>query len=176
MTRLGMRVLAVLVLAAPAGLIADDKKETPEKTIENHDSKTKGAVQVMGETKEWFDVAKNGKSILTVPKLLNGTLELEPGEYEVLVNRTSRKVTIEAGKKVVFATGTLKVEGEGLNFYALDGKTKLVAPNANPPGMNRSTALFPGTYAVEVNQNLRKTVVLTEKAKIEPGKKTTLKK
>src|SRR5689334_7668138 len=120
MTKTWTKALAVVVLAMPAALIADDKKkETPEKTVETYDSKTRGAVQVNGDTTEWFDVAKNGKSILAVPKLLNGMLELEPGEYEVLVNRTSRKVTIEVGKKIIFTTGTLQAEGKGLYYYPL---------------------------------------------------------
>jgi hypothetical protein len=172
MTKTWAKVLVVVLLASPVGLIAADKNEDFEQTIEAFDSKTRGAVQVKGETSDWFDVAKNGKSILDVPKLLNGTLALEPGDYEVLVNRTSRKVTIEVVKKCVLTTGTLQANGKGLYYYAIVGKERKVAPNCNNPALGKSIALFAGTYAVDVNVNLRKTIRLTEEAKIEPGKKT----
>jgi hypothetical protein len=97
MTKTWTKVLVVVVLAVPAALIADDKKETPEKTVEAYGSQTRGAVQVKGDTTDWFDVAKSGKSILTVPKLLNGTLELEPGDNEIVVNRKSRSGSARIG-------------------------------------------------------------------------------
>jgi hypothetical protein len=175
MKRIGIKAFVIMVLAAPAALIAEDKKETPEKAIENHDSKTRGAVQVKGETTDWFDVARNGKSILSVPSLLNGTVELEPGEYEIIVNRVSRKATIEVGKKVVFLTGTLQAEGKGLFYYPVIGKERKVAPNRLNPDLGKQIALFPGTYGVEIDVNLRKIVRLTDEAKIEAGKKTIVK-
>jgi len=175
MTKTWVKMLAVILVASPVGLIAADKKEIPEQIIEAFDSKTRGAMQVKGDTSDWFDVMKNGKSILAVPKLLNGTLELEPGEYEILVNRTSRKVTIEVGKKCILTTGTLQADGKGLFYYPVLGKERKVAPNRNNPDLGKSIALFAGTYAVDVNMNLRKTIRLTEKAKVEPGMKTTVK-
>lgn len=170
-----IRLAAILALVSPAALVADDKKETPEKTVEAYDSKTRGAVQVKGETKEWFTVLKGGKVLGQVPRLLNGTEELEPGEYEVQVNKTARTVMVEPGKKVVLLTGTLEVEGEGLYYYPLVGKERKVAANANNPALGRPIALFPGTYAVEVNHKLRKTVRLADEVKVEAGKKTVVK-
>src|SRR5262245_65703794 len=99
---------AMLLFAVSlAGLAAEDKAKSTEASKEEsvaaYDSKTRGALQVKTvseRTSEWFVVEQNGKAAYpAAPPLLNGTLELAPGEYLVSVNRTQRKVTIEAGKK-----------------------------------------------------------------------------
>ncbi len=163
-----------LILALPVGVIAAVPMDTPEQAVEAYDSTTRGAVQVNGDTTDWFHLDKNGKAIDPLPKLLNGTLAVEPGEYEVVVNKTARKVKVEAGKKVVLAAGTLVVEGEGLYYSPLVGDEKKVASNRNDPGLGSGIALFPGTYAVDVNVNHR-SVRRTETAEIVPGKKLTVK-
>jgi hypothetical protein len=74
-----------------------------------YDSETRGALQVKGvraESSGWFDVLRDGKGILAAAQpLLNSTVELAPATYVVDVNRTQRKVTIEAGKKTILLTG-----------------------------------------------------------------------
>jgi hypothetical protein len=172
MSRAWARVLAVLLLAAPAG--AAGEKEVSEQSVEAHASKTRGAIQVKGETTDWFEVSRGGKAVTFPHPLLGATAEVEPGEYEVVVNKTTRKVKVEAGKKVVLATGTLTVEGkEGLFWYPVADKERKVAPNRNNPALNSAIALFPGTYQAEVNVNLRS--VKAGEAKVTAGGKFTLK-
>ena len=168
--------LAVLLILTGSGTVAGAEKDPPrEESVEAYKSNTRGAIQVKGETTDWFDVLKDGKALATVPKLLNGTWEVEPGEYEVRVNRTSRKVKVEAGKKVVLLTGTLLVEGKGLYWYPMVGDERKVAANHNNPDLNKPIALFAGTYAADVNLNLRKVVRVAEEAKVVAGEKTTVK-
>jgi hypothetical protein len=169
-----MKALIVVALSAPAGLIADDKKDKDkgpaEMSVEAYDSKTKGAIQVNGEKSDWFDVRKGEKSLAFPYPLLGKVAEVEPGEYEVWVNKVVRKVKVEAGKKTVLETGSIHVEGKsGLYWYPLVGKDEAIGPNRLRPGLNQSISLFPGVYAVEVNLNLRTTQKLTDKAVVEPG-------
>src|SRR5687768_13335240 len=135
----------------PSTRAADEKKPdeaTNELSVVDYDSKTHGAVQVKSVSEEptdSFDVLRDGERAFDGnPKLLNGTLKLAPGAYVVVVNRTERKVNIEAGKKTILLTGDLIVESKReVNFWIpKQGKeTKLTA---NPPLVNRSVALFPG--------------------------------
>ena len=91
------------------------------------------------------------------------------------MNKTERKVKVEAGKKVVLATGTLVVEGkDGLYWYPMVGDEKKVASNRNNPGLGSGIALFPGTYAVDVNTDLR-SVRENEAAGVRTGEKTVVK-
>jgi hypothetical protein len=166
------KALVAVVLAVPVGLIAADPKE---RSVEAYDSQTHGAIQVRGDMPDWFEMRRGGKAIGLVPKRLNGTWEVEPGEYEVVVNRTSREVKVEAGKKVVLATGTLVVEGDGLYWYPTVGEDKKVGVNRNTPALNSPLALFPNTYAAEVNVNTR-AVRVADAAKVEASKMTVVKR
>jgi hypothetical protein len=175
MSKAWARVLAVMVLAAPVGA-ADEKKELPEQSIEAHASKTRGAIQVKGDTTDWFEVYKGGKAVTFPHPLLGATAEVEPGEYEVVVNKTTRKVKVEAGKKVVLLTGTLVVEGKGgLYWYPLADGERKVAANRNNPALNTRIALFPGTYRAEVNVNLR-SVESAGEARVTASGKSALKR
>ena len=178
---IGLLVLALLALAAISrGMAVPPKPEgevkapPKEETVEAYDSKTMGAVQVKGDTKDYFEITKDGKPAHSgAPPLLNKTLELAPGTYEIKVNKSMRKVTAEAGKKIVLLTGTLAVEGKKANFYVpFEGKERRVA--GNPRTLNVPMALFAGTYRVELNVGVNKTVVLTDSAKVLPGMKTVL--
>jgi hypothetical protein len=170
------------IAVGPAALAAEDKAKPAdgpkEVSVVAYSSKTHGAVEVRSveeKTRDYFDVLKNGKRAFTGnPKLLNNTVELAPGTYLVDVNRTQRKVTIEAGKKTILWTGELLVEGDLATafWYPMQGKERRLS--ANPPLLNKSRALFPGTYTVFVHvsagmddKNLGDTVV-------KAGQKTVL--
>lgn len=174
-------VLMLLGLAAGHTALADEEKGKPaeapkEESVVPYDSKTHGALQVKSvgpKPVDWFDVLRDGKrAIPGNPKLLNGMVELPPGTYVVEVNRTQRKVTIEAGKKTVLWTGELVVEGKGADWYApYQGKERKLV--SNPPLLNRPTALFPGTYTVFVHVGTEDKKL--GEAQVKAGRKTVLK-
>jgi hypothetical protein len=166
--------------AAPAGQDKEKPAEAPkEESVVAYDSQTHGAVHVQtvdAKPVDWFDVLQNGKRVFEGnPKLLNNTLELAPGTYVVEVNRTQRKVTIEAGKKTILWTGELVVEGQppGAYWYPMQGKERKLA--SNPPLLNRPRALFPGTYTVFVHVSVTLTDKNLGEAEVKAGRKTVLK-
>ena len=178
-------VVMLLTVAAGNARLAGQEKEKPaaeapkEMTVEDYDSKTKGAIQVKVDDKmptDWFDVLQNGKRAYSGnPKILNKTVELAPGDYVVDVNRTQRKVTVEAGKKTILWTGELVVEGEtaGAYWYPMDGKAKKLS--SAEPLLNKGRPLFPGTYTVFVHTSVTVDDKNLGKAEVKAGKKTTLK-
>ena len=127
-----------------------------------------------GETRDWFMVLRDGKGIGGNPPMLNNTVELEPGEYDVSVNKTIRKVKIDAGKKVVLLTGSLVVEGSSASWWYPEqaGERKV---SSNPPVPGRALALFPGTYSVHAYVK-NKTEKITESVQVSAGQKTALKR
>jgi hypothetical protein len=162
---------------------ADDKKEPPaeavkEESVVAYDSKTLGAVEVKTlteKTKDWFAVEQNGKRVTssTTPPRLNTTIELMPGAYVVLVNRTEHKVTIEAGKKTVLWTGELMVTGkkDSGDFYApFQGKVKKLA--GVEPLVNVPISLFAGKYMVKVFMGAKTKEV--GEAEVKVGQRTQL--
>ena len=67
----------------------------------------------------------------------------------VSVNRTERKVTIEAGKKTVLLTGELVVEAKkGTPGWYTPYQGEEAKVTAAPPLLNSPLALFPGKYKV----------------------------
>ena len=168
-------VLIAAVVASQSPQAAGQAEEPKEISTEPFDSKTTGAVQVKGDTRDLFEVQKDGKKAYAgAQPLLNKTVEVSPGEYEIEVNKTTRTVKVEVGQKVVVLTGTLVVEGTKANFYApFQGKERKVT--ANPRKLNTPMALLPGTYRVELNVGVNKQVVLADGVKIAAGKKTSLK-
>jgi hypothetical protein len=171
-------VALVLTLAlAAAGVAALPDAEPPapaEETTAPYDSKTKGALRVKGDTGDWFLVQQGGKpAVPQAPPRLNNSVELAPGTYDVLVNRTKRTVTIRVGKETALQTGTLVVEGKGASWYApYEGKERRVADS--PPALNSPIALFPGTYALLVRVGDRDRKLAD--AKVVAGKKTVVKR
>lgn len=175
-------VTLLLLTLAPASSPADEPKKNAadapkEESVVDYDNKTHGALQVKcirDEPKEWFDVLQDGKRAFKGnPPLLNKTIELMPGAYMVDVNRTQRKVTVEAGKKTILWTGDLIVEGtpESAYWYPMQGNARRV--RGNPPTLNTPRALFPGTYDVHVSVDLKNKDL--GEATVKPGLKTTLK-
>jgi hypothetical protein len=179
-------VFAVLLLTAfgRPPLAGQDKVKSSdapkEQTVEAYDSRTKGAIQVNTANKDstdWFDVLQDGKRAFDgAPKLLNTTLELAPGTYVVDVNKTQRKVTVEAGKKAVLWAGELVVEGKPatMAWYAMQGKVKLTSTGVEPL-LNRASPLFPGTYAVFVDTSLTGADKSLGEAEVKAGRTTVLK-
>jgi hypothetical protein len=176
--------LSLLIASGHVPLAGQDKQkpaEAPkEETVEAYDSKTKGAILVKVDQKDptdWFDVLQNGKRVFEgAPKLLNNSVELAPGTYVVDVNKTQRKVTIEAGKKTILWTGELVVEGKPLTmaWYAMKDKQKLTSTGVEPL-LNRASPLFPGTYTVFVDTSLTGQDKSLGEAKVMAGRKTVLK-
>lgn len=172
------RTTLFVAMALAAAAPADDKdkekpKTPPEKSEVAYDSKTHGAIQVKGGTGDWFTITRGGKSAgPAVPPKLGGTAEVEPGDYEVHVNKTKRTVTVKAGTKVVLETGTLVVEGKGADWWApFEGKERRVTDA--PPTLGTAVALFPGKYTVRAHVGTQD-AVLADGVKVEPGQKTTL--
>ena len=175
---------ALLILATDHLPLAgqDGKSAGPpkEEAVEDYGSKTKGAIQVNVANKDpvdSFDVLRDGKRAFGgAPRLLNNTVELAPGAYVVVVNKTERKVTVEAGKKTVLWTGELVVEGRPSTtaWYAMRGDVKL-SSNGVEPLLNRAVPLFPGTYTVFVDTSLTGKDKSLGEAKVVAGQKTALK-
>jgi hypothetical protein len=177
---LGMMLLTIAVGPALGGEDKEKPVEVPkEQSVVEYDSKTHGAVQVKSVSEEptdSFDVLRDGKRAFDGnPKLLNGTLKLAPGAYVVVVNRTERKVNIEAGKKTILWTGDLIVESKReVNFWVpKQGKETRLA--ANPPLVNSSVALFPGTYTVYLDLGVGLDPKNLGEAEVKAGKKTVVK-
>ena len=183
---LALSGVLLLLIASDHAPLAGQEKQKPaegpkEETVEAYDSKTRGALTVKVDQKDptdWFDVLQDGKRVFKdkAPKMLNGTLELPPGAYVVDVNKTQRKVTIEAGKKTILWTGELVVEGkpETMAWYAMQEKVKLTSTGVEPL-LNRAVPLFAGTYTVFVDTNLTGPDKSLGKAEVKAGRKTVLK-
>jgi hypothetical protein len=148
-----------------------------EESVVAYDSKTHGALQVNTVTDrsdQSFSVEQDGKSAIQgTPPMLWGTVELPPGEYVVSVNKTTRKVKIEVGKKTVLWTGELIVESEpgSTDSYApfQGDERKLVTEKML---VNRPTALFSGLYTVKLFGSRDKDFGEVE---VKTGQRTTLK-
>ena len=175
--------MVVIVAASHPGLADEDKKkpaEAPkEQTAVDFDSKTHGAVQVKSASEkpgDSFNVIPEGKKeFLGPPEILDGTRELAPGTYVIDVNRTRRKVKVEAGKKTVLLTGDLVVESKREGTIWSPKQEKELKYMSNPPVVNSRIALFPGTYEVYIN--VGETINLKEfgKAVVKAGEKTVFK-
>lgn len=175
---------ALLILASDQIPLAGQGKKSAEplkeEVVEAYGSTTKGAIQVNVANEnsvDSFDVLRGGKRAFEgAPRLLNNAVELAPGAYVVDVNKTQRKVTVEAGKKTVLWTGELVVEGKpsSMAWYAMQGDVKLTSSGVEPL-LNRAIPLFPGTYAVFVDTSLTGKDKSLGEAKVVVGQKTVLK-
>ena len=129
-------VLLVVIASGQVRLAGQDKKEPAkdpkEESIEVYDSKTKGALSVKVDQKDptdSFDVLQDGKrsrSKTTLRSSSTAHSSCLPECMSWTLNKTQRKVTIEAGKKTIFWTGELVVEGkpETMAWYAHAGQGK----------------------------------------------------
>jgi len=171
MKRHGIRGVAALALFV-AGCGQPPPSGQSEQSVVLYERSDRGAVQVNGDTRDWYAISRGGKAVGSNPPLLNTTTELEPGDYEISVNKTVRKVRIEPGKKLVLLTGSLVVQGSKADWwYPEQGGEQKVA--VNPPTLGNALALFPGTYAVKVYVTNHAEPV-SDSAQVSPGKKTVL--
>src|SRR5262249_49282403 len=153
--RSGIGIALCAFAAALAGFAEGSNPQQPasEEAVQPYQSTTRGGLHVKAvsaDAKDWFMVYKGGKQLVPPGKpVLNSTVELPPGSYVVRVNRSERKVSIPAGKKVTLLAGELVVEAkEGTPgwYTPYQGKTTMLA--SNPPALNSPIALFAGTYQV----------------------------
>ena len=167
---------------AVLGGVDDPKKDAPkEEEVSDYKSTTNGALEVKSvsdKPADWFAVVQDKKQ-LSPPgnRRLNSTVELAPGTYVVRVNKTERKVTIEAGKKVTLLTGDLVVEApRGTPGWFTPYRGKQVMLARNPPTMNNPVALFAGKYAVTYREGGVSPEEKLGDAEVRPGRKTVLKR
>ncbi|MDX1500732.1 MAG: hypothetical protein R3325_00095 [Thermoanaerobaculia bacterium] len=146
-----------------------------EVTVQPWNDPSGGAVEVLGDTRDWFDVVHDDgtRAFPGNPPVLGNAVAVAPGTYRVRVNNTERRVTVRSGEKIVLRTGTLIVEGTRASFWApYLGDERMVA--LNPPTLGSALALLPGSYRVELTVEQNRTVVLAEAATVEAGRTTTL--
>lgn len=149
------------------------RKPELEQSVESFDSTTGGAIQVKGDTRDYFFLFKDGKQV-DMNRLLNSTVPVPPGTYEVDVNYTKRTVQVESGKKVVLLTGALLVQGTSKGLWTpYQGKARKL--RGNNPIVNEPLAFFAGTYRVDVHPGQPRPVyTLSEDAAVLAGKTTVL--
>ena len=186
--RLSQLIMVCVMLGlcnAGSDVRGDDKKEAKdapkEETVSDYKSTTHGALQVKAvsdQTGNWFNVYKNDKQ-LTPPgdKLLNNTVELPPGDYMVRVNKSQRKVTIQAGKQLTLLTGELVVEAKkGTSGWYTPYQGKDAMLTSSPPLLNTPIALFAAKYTVEYTKNGITPAQDMGVAEVKAGEKTVLKR
>lgn len=163
---------------ATAAVAAQEGAAVGQDSVVAYESTSHGALQVMSvrdDPTDWFDVLQDGeRAYAGNPYLLNRTMELLPGSYEVDVNRTRRAVTIEAGKKTVIWTGELRVEGgpSGAYWWPMQGNERKLS--SNPATLNASRALLPGTYEVFVHVSVTTGDTSLGDAEVRAGQTTVL--
>jgi hypothetical protein len=156
-------------------------KERKEAMVENYDSKTHGALQVMSvsaDPHDWFMVFQGKKQLVPPGKpRLGTTVELAPGNYTARVNGSERTVSIRAGKKTILWTGELFVQAakDTPGWYVpFKGKQRMLASNS--PKVNTAIALFAGTYQVVwFEGGVGKKQDLGQ-AELKPGQRTVIRK
>jgi hypothetical protein len=170
--------VALLVVTACGGTVAGGSSD--EISVVDYASTTHGAVQVTSanpSTGDWFDVLQNGeRAVPGNPTLLGGTLEVPPGTYQVVVNRTERTVTVDVGRQTILRTGDLLVEGEpdaAMWWPVQNGDRKVVS---NPPTLNSQIALFPGSYEVIVYEGVGVPEDTAGVAEVTAGRVTTFRR
>jgi hypothetical protein len=174
----------LLTITAGHAARAGQDKDKPadalkEQSVVAYDSTTHGAVQVKSASerpRDSFNVLPDGqRDFLGPPELLNSTRKLPPGTYVVDVNRTRRKVKIEAGKQTVLRTGDLRVESKRKGAFWVPKQGTETRLASNPPVVNSRVALFPGTYTVYINVGAGVDLKKLAEAEVKAGKTTVVK-
>jgi hypothetical protein len=106
-----------------------------------------GALQVQGSTSSYYYVIdENGKK--SASALLNETLNLDAGQYNVNVNNSVHQIMIEAGILSTCSTGTLIVSGNSSESYYV---TDSLDNGLSHAVLGNSISLFPGNFQIKVN-------------------------
>jgi hypothetical protein len=136
--------------------------ESGEKTV-----LTAGSISVSGTGTDDFDVYDTaGKKLDSADT--NGEVEVFPGSYTVSLNDTKKTATVQAGKKTTLIAGRLAVLSSAASLlsstyyvYDLNGNRLCYAT------VNRKAELFPGNYAVSLNNT-------AQNATVQAGQETEL--
>jgi hypothetical protein len=173
MNRFLVLVAAAALSAGCGDSAAPEGAAVPEMATTDHPNAKLGALQVTGDTRDFVLItSKAGKAYGGNPPLLGETIELEPGEYVVDLNKTTRTVTLGAGKKVVLASGSVLVTKKGAGFwFPMQGDENRYA--TNPPNSGAAISLFPGTFDIYVNEFPNNNKV-AEGVKVVAGRRVTL--
>jgi 6,7-dimethyl-8-ribityllumazine synthase len=106
-----------------------------------------GSVQVAGGTDEYYYVLDSAGKQLASATLGKAT-SLFPGTYTIKLNNTTAPAEIKSGGPTTLQAGLLEVTGATDEYYyVLDSAGTQLAS----AGLQKRTALFPGTWTVKVN-------------------------
>jgi hypothetical protein len=116
-----------------------------------------GKIKVNGIGQDTYSVyEKNGNYV-------NGTYTSESilvfaGEYYITLNKTQQNVTVVAGEESIINAGSLVVEAQGIDYYAVydefHAKNLIYVINTN-----EKVELFPANYTIELHNDTRKATV-----------------
>jgi len=138
------------IRAVPAGdyqvAINDSKHATSAKSNTLTKCVT-GAVLVSGKTDEYYAVLDQAARQLASAHV-GSALSLFPGSYKVRLNNTEVSANLQAGATVELKSGSMNVDVGTDEYYAvLDAGARQLASSH----VGRALGLFPGSYAVRIN-------------------------
>jgi hypothetical protein len=109
-----------------------------------------GTLIVRGNTNEYYYVLDDTNKQLNYNSL-EKPLAFLPGTYLLKVNHTSMKADVIAGKATELRTGSILVKGLTDEYYYV---TDTIGNALNYQTLNKSLAVFPGTFHIKVNNTL----------------------
>jgi hypothetical protein len=106
-----------------------------------------GLLQVQGSTGARFYVfSEEGEQVGV--QLLNQTIVLNEGKYQVKVNNSVYPVELRAGTRITCSTGTLIVMGNSPdNYYVMDMNNQQLGAEL----LGKQMSFFPGAFKVRLN-------------------------
>ncbi len=117
-----------------------------------------GTLLVHGATEEYYYVLDSAGQQLAY-NTLGKSLALLPGSYNLKVNNTASKADIAGGQTSEVRTGGLLVKGTTEEYYyVLDSLGEQLAYQT----LNKTLALFPGSYRLRVNKSESAAAVVAE--------------
>lgn len=107
-------------------------------------------LQVQGSTKSFFYVFDESDRQVAYA-LLNRSVALPEGKYNVKVNNSHYTIDLKEGTLVTCSTGTLIVEGSTTEYYYV---TDLGNRQLGYEVLGKQMSLFPGAFKVKVNNTV----------------------